>query len=129
MGVLEAPPQVAQRVASLWSSRNWKGKLSGTDTTDSSKRTTTAVTSFRSEAPAFSLRAFTLTDLKVATKNFRSELFLGEGVFGCVFKEWIDEKTYAPTKPGFGAGVAIKKLKWESFQGQKEWLDDDVVNV
>lgn len=95
-------------------------KLSGSDT--SSKRTSTAVTSFRSEASAGNLRAFTLSDLKAAAKNFRSDSFLGEGGFGCVFKGWIDEKTYAPTKPGFGVVVAIKKLKRESFQGHKEWL-------
>ncbi|KAJ6797601.1 putative serine/threonine-protein kinase PBL2 [Iris pallida] len=110
------------KCADASSSPSSSKKHLGSDTTDSSKRTTTAVTSFTSEAPAFSLRAFTLTDLKAAAKNFRSESFLGEGGFGCVFKGWIDEKTYAPTKPGFGVGVAIKKLKRESFQGHKEWL-------
>lgn len=39
-----------------------------------------------------------------------------------VFKGWIDENSYAPTKPGVGIVVAIKKLKRESFQGHKEWL-------
>ncbi|XWS52673.1 hypothetical protein CRYUN_Cryun11dG0091100 [Craigia yunnanensis] len=68
------------------------------------------------------LKSFSFSDLKNATKNFRSETFLGEGGFGCVFKGWIDENTFAPTKPGSGIVVAIKRLKAESFQGHKEWL-------
>ncbi|KAJ7960458.1 Protein kinase [Quillaja saponaria] len=68
------------------------------------------------------LKSFSLTDLKNVTKNFRSETLIGEGGFGFVFKGWIDENTFAPTKPGTGIVVAIKKLKKESFQGHKEWL-------
>ena len=47
---------------------------------------------------------------------------IGEGGFGYVHKGWIDKNTFAPTKPGNGIVVAIKKLKPESFQGHKEWL-------
>lgn len=68
------------------------------------------------------LKSFSLNDLKNATKNFSSNSYLGEGGFGCVFKGWIDDHTYAPTKPGTGIVVAIKKLKRESYQGHKEWL-------
>ncbi|KAL3579791.1 hypothetical protein D5086_017626 [Populus alba] len=70
------------------------------------------------------LRSFSFTDLKNATKNFRSETLLGEGGFGCVFKGWIDLNTFAPTKPGSGVVVAVKKLKPESCQGHKEWLTE-----
>ncbi|GLT44729.1 hypothetical protein SLA2020_186110 [Shorea laevis] len=68
------------------------------------------------------LKSFNFNDLKNATKNFRTDSLLGEGGFGCVFKGWIDENTLAPTKPGTGIVVAIKKLKGESLQGHKEWL-------
>ncbi|OAY57893.1 probable serine/threonine-protein kinase PBL18 [Manihot esculenta] len=68
------------------------------------------------------LKSFSFSELKNATKNFRSETFLGEGGFGCVFKGWLDENTLAPTKPGTGIVVAVKRLKAESFQGHKEWL-------
>ncbi|KAJ9172332.1 hypothetical protein P3X46_015581 [Hevea brasiliensis] len=68
------------------------------------------------------LKSFSFSDLKNATKNFRSETLLGEGGFGCVFKGWLDENTLAPTKPGTGIVVAVKRLKAESFQGHKEWL-------
>ncbi|XP_040993673.1 probable serine/threonine-protein kinase PBL18 [Juglans microcarpa x Juglans regia] len=68
------------------------------------------------------LKSFSFIDLKNATKNFPPESLLGEGGFGCVFKGWIDENTLAPTKPGTGLAVAIKRLKPESFQGHKEWL-------
>ncbi|KAF9675262.1 hypothetical protein SADUNF_Sadunf09G0013700 [Salix dunnii] len=70
------------------------------------------------------LKSFSFTDLKNATKNFRSETLLGEGGFGCVFKGWIDLNTFAPTKPGSGVVVAVKRLKPESFQGHKEWLTE-----
>jgi hypothetical protein len=76
-----------------------------------------------SAAPSLSsLKSFNMGDLRAATKNFGSNSFLGEGGFGCVYKGWIDELTLAPTKPGVGKMVAIKKLKKESFQGHKEWL-------
>ena len=68
------------------------------------------------------LRAFTFNDLKTATKNFRPDSLLGEGGFGHVYKGWIDEHTLAPSKPGSGLVVAVKKLKPEGFQGHKEWL-------
>lgn len=68
------------------------------------------------------LKSFSFNDLKTATKNFREENLLGEGGFGCVFKGWIDEITYAPTRPGTGIVVAVKRLKAQSFQGHKEWL-------
>ncbi|KAK8707423.1 hypothetical protein V6N13_058484 [Hibiscus sabdariffa] len=79
--------------------------------------------SSKSHSPvSSSLKSFTFSDLKNATKNFRSETYLGEGGFGCVFKGWIDANTFVPAKPGTGIVVAIKKLKAESFQGHKEWL-------
>ncbi|KAL9412928.1 hypothetical protein AB3S75_041565 [Citrus x aurantiifolia] len=70
------------------------------------------------------VRSFSFNDLKIATKNFCSDYLLGEGGFGCVFKGWIDQNTFAPTKPGSGIVVAIKRLKAESFQGHKEWLTE-----
>ncbi|KAJ9558758.1 hypothetical protein OSB04_013372 [Centaurea solstitialis] len=70
------------------------------------------------------LRAFSLSDLKAATKNFRQDGLLGEGGFGQVFKGWIDETTFAPVKPGTGMVVAVKILKAESRQGHREWLTE-----
>ncbi|KAL6641192.1 hypothetical protein ACP70R_019373 [Stipagrostis hirtigluma subsp. patula] len=70
------------------------------------------------------LKAFSFGDLKSATKNFRPDSLLGEGGFGYVYKGWIDEQTLAPSKPGSGMVVAIKKLKPEGFQGHKEWLTE-----
>ncbi|GAU21646.1 hypothetical protein TSUD_251290, partial [Trifolium subterraneum] len=62
------------------------------------------------------VKSFSFNDLKEATRNFRQENLIGEGGFGFVFKGWIDENTGAPTKPGNGIVVAIKRLKPESFQ-------------
>ncbi|KAH7541935.1 hypothetical protein FEM48_Zijuj02G0020100 [Ziziphus jujuba var. spinosa] len=72
--------------------------------------------------PNTNLKSFTFNDLKNATQNFRPDSVVGEGGFGWVFKGWIDEKTFAPAKPGTGMVVAVKTLKRESYQGHKEWL-------
>lgn len=68
------------------------------------------------------VRSFAFTELKTATRNFRPDSVLGEGGFGSVFKGWIDENTFAPTKPGTGMVIAVKRLNQEGFQGHKEWL-------
>ncbi|TQE06164.1 hypothetical protein C1H46_008229 [Malus baccata] len=67
------------------------------------------------------LRVFTFSELKAATRNFKSDQVLGEGGFGRVFKGWVDEKTLQPSKSGTGMLVAIKKLNPESVQGYQEW--------
>ncbi|KAJ6835493.1 putative serine/threonine-protein kinase PBL3 [Iris pallida] len=70
------------------------------------------------------LKAFTFSELKSASRNFRPDSLLGEGGFGGVFKGWIDEHTFAASRPGSGMVVAIKKLKPDGFQGHKEWLTE-----
>ncbi|KAL0371031.1 UNVERIFIED_CONTAM: putative serine/threonine-protein kinase PBL3 [Sesamum angustifolium] len=69
------------------------------------------------------LKSFTFDDLKSATKNFSPDSLIGEGGFGYVFKGWINENTLAPCKPGTRMVVAVKKLKAQSFQGHREWLN------
>jgi len=68
------------------------------------------------------LKIFKLAELKRATQNFRPDTALGEGGFGRVFKVWVDETTYAPSKVGVGIAVAVKKSNPDSPQGLKEWL-------
>ncbi|KAK9053687.1 hypothetical protein SSX86_024761 [Deinandra increscens subsp. villosa] len=68
------------------------------------------------------LRSFSYSDLRMATRNFRPDSVLGEGGFGSVFKGWIDEQSFAASKPGTGVVIAVKKLNPESFQGHREWL-------
>lgn len=67
------------------------------------------------------MKMFTLAELRAATKNFRPDTILGEGGFGRVFKGWVDEKTYAPSKVGVGMAVAVKKSNPDSLQGLQEW--------
>ncbi|KAI3459953.1 hypothetical protein Pfo_016616 [Paulownia fortunei] len=67
------------------------------------------------------LKMFTLSELRSATRNFRPDTVLGEGGFGRVFKGYIDEKTYAPSRVGIGMPVAVKKSNPDSEQGLKEW--------
>ncbi|KZV44440.1 hypothetical protein F511_19341 [Dorcoceras hygrometricum] len=70
------------------------------------------------------LKSFTFDDLRHATKSFSSDGLIGEGGFGFVFKGWINEHNLAPSKPGSGMVVAVKKLKAHSFQGHREWLTE-----
>ncbi|KAG5093601.1 hypothetical protein JHK84_049189 [Glycine max] len=73
---------------------------------------------------ASNLKNFTFNELRTATRNFRPDSMVGEGGFGCVFKGWIDEHTLAPTKPGTGMVIAVKRLNQESNQGHIEWLTE-----
>ena len=66
-------------------------------------------------------KVFTLAELKRSTRNFKPDTVLGEGGFGRVFKGWVDEKTYAPSKVGTGIAVAVKKSSPGSSQGLEEW--------
>ncbi|VVB12937.1 unnamed protein product [Arabis nemorensis] len=68
------------------------------------------------------LKNFSLSELKSATRNFRPDSVVGEGGFGCVFKGWIDETSFVPSKPGTGIVIAVKRLNLEGFQGHREWL-------
>ncbi|GMH27603.1 hypothetical protein Nepgr_029446 [Nepenthes gracilis] len=70
------------------------------------------------------MKTFAFNELKIATRNFRSDNLLGEGGFGYVYKGWIDHQTLTPTRSGSGMVVAVKKLKPEGFQGHKEWLTE-----
>nr|GMC65913.1 probable serine/threonine-protein kinase Cx32, chloroplastic [Ipomoea batatas] len=74
--------------------------------------------------PKPNLKVYSLADLKVATGNFKSDLVLGIGGFGTVFKGWVDENTLAPSKLGTGMVVAIKKLNPQSTQGFEEWQSE-----
>lgn len=67
------------------------------------------------------LKMFTLSELQAATKNFRQEMFLGEGGYGKVFKGWLDGVTFVPRKAGEGIAVAIKKSSPNRAQGLNEW--------
>ncbi|KAM0939381.1 putative protein kinase RLK-Pelle-RLCK-VIIa-2 family [Dioscorea sansibarensis] len=65
------------------------------------------------------VNTFTYNELRLATKNFRPDLILGEGGFGVVYKGVIDNHV----RPGFkSTEVAVKVLDPEGFQGDREWL-------
>ncbi|XP_030534758.1 probable serine/threonine-protein kinase PIX13 isoform X3 [Rhodamnia argentea] len=73
-------------------------------------------------APNSEVRVFSFAELKVATKNFRSDTILGEGGFGRVFKGYLDEKGSSQSKKM--TPIAIKKLNPESMQGFREWQSE-----
>lgn len=74
--------------------------------------------------PAADLKVYSFSDLKACTRNFKSDMVLGMGGFGTVYKGWVDEKTLFPSKNGTGSMVAIKKLNHESVQGFQEWQSE-----
>lgn len=67
--------------------------------------------------------AIEYVEIQKATNNFHSDMLLGKGGFGPVFKEWLHEHYLTAVKPGSGTAVAIKKLNIdESMQGNDEWM-------
>ncbi|ESQ44910.1 hypothetical protein EUTSA_v10010443mg [Eutrema salsugineum] len=70
------------------------------------------------------VKSFTFNELKLATRNFRSDTVVGEGGFGCVYRGWIDETTLSPTKSSTGLVIAVKRLNPDGFQGHREWLTE-----
>ncbi|XP_077231007.1 putative serine/threonine-protein kinase PBL21 [Tasmannia lanceolata] len=74
--------------------------------------------------PRPNLIIFSFSELKNATRQFRSDTILGVGGFGTVFKGWIDEESVNPAKSSSKIAVAIKKLNPESSQGFQEWQSE-----
>ncbi|XP_038989040.1 receptor-like cytoplasmic kinase 176 [Phoenix dactylifera] len=110
----------ASGVNSKYSNRDGKGSGSSSRVSAASVPPTP-----RSEGEilqASNVKSFAFNELKSATRNFRPDSVLGEGGFGSVFKGWIDEHSFAATKPGTGIVIAVKKLNQEGFQGHREWL-------
>nr|CAD1839039.1 unnamed protein product [Ananas comosus var. bracteatus] len=60
-----------------------------------------------------SAQTFTFRELAAATRNFRSECFLGEGGFGRVYKGRLEST---------GQIVAVKQLDQNGLQGNREFL-------
>ncbi|XP_039011628.1 probable serine/threonine-protein kinase PBL19 isoform X2 [Hibiscus syriacus] len=71
-------------------------------------------------AKARSLRVFSFSELREATRNFNRRIMIGEGGFGKVYKG----KIKAAEGKGVPLVVAIKKLEENSFQGHREWLTE-----
>ncbi|KAL9265842.1 putative serine/threonine-protein kinase PBL21 [Drosera capensis] len=63
-------------------------------------------------------RNFTLSELEVATKNFREFNLLGEGGFGKVYKGYIDNNQASIRL----SVVAVKRLNLDSLQGNQEFI-------
>ncbi|KAH7566182.1 hypothetical protein JRO89_XS08G0111700 [Xanthoceras sorbifolium] len=59
------------------------------------------------------LKEFSFKELKIATGNFSSDAYLGDGYLLKVYKGWMDDKTLAPSKSGDGMAVAVKDFNSE----------------
>ncbi|EEF40595.1 probable serine/threonine-protein kinase PIX13 [Ricinus communis] len=71
------------------------------------------------------LRVFTYAQLKAATRNFRSDMIVGRGGYGKVYKGGLKEKV--PSEGIKKLVIAVKTLDTRSRQGFKEWLAE--VNI
>uniref|UniRef100_A0A0D9XJC3 non-specific serine/threonine protein kinase n=1 Tax=Leersia perrieri TaxID=77586 RepID=A0A0D9XJC3_9ORYZ len=65
------------------------------------------------------VEAFTVEELRTATRDFSVSNFVGEGGFGPVYKGYVDERLKAGVR---AQAVAVKLLDLEGSQGHKEWL-------
>ena len=72
--------------------------------------------------PSSELKNFRFDEIRAATREFNDASVIGEGGFGCVYKGWIDENTFAAVKWGTGMAIAVKRLNVEGLQGHREWL-------
>lgn len=75
-------------------------------------------------ASNINLRAFTLPELKSATKNFSVHNQLGEGGFGLVYKGTIKQKSKFSDASEEKVEVAIKQLNTSGLQGHHEWVTE-----
>ncbi|KAI3708735.1 hypothetical protein L2E82_38150 [Cichorium intybus] len=66
--------------------------------------------------PILSLKVFKFSDLEKTTRNFSQDLLIGRDGYGEVFIGWVDGKTFAPSRKGFGIAVAVKRY----FEGLRE---------
>lgn len=112
----------------LGTSQTYSNGVGGLSATSSSAGQSLFSTAISEEPPSPgqilstpNLKVYSFSDMRSATKNFKSDSVLGVGGFGTVYKGWVDEKTLAATRPGIGIVVAIKKLNSESMQGFEEW--------
>ncbi|VAI50137.1 unnamed protein product [Triticum turgidum subsp. durum] len=69
------------------------------------------------------MHAFTVAELRAATRNFSGSHFIGEGGFGPVYKGFLDDKVVPGMQPQH---VAVKYLDAEGPQGHREWLAEVV---
>ncbi|KAK1355475.1 putative serine/threonine-protein kinase PBL19 [Heracleum sosnowskyi] len=69
------------------------------------------------------LRVYTVSELKTATKNFSRSLMLGEGGFGGVYRGVVSDAENSNKK----IDIAVKQLSRRGLQGHKEWVTE--VNV
>ncbi|XP_065856118.1 uncharacterized protein [Euphorbia lathyris] len=69
-------------------------------------------------------RSFSFADMKIAIQNFRRDNLLGEGGSDTLYKGWINEETFAPSKSSTGMPVSIKKSRFgEHFRHEMLELD------
>jgi len=74
-----------------------------------------STTTWNSSLPTDLCRRFSLDEMRAATQNFDEVFIIGTGGFGQVYKGYIDEGSVP---------IAIKRLKPDSQQGSREFLNE-----
>ncbi|KAG6385858.1 hypothetical protein SASPL_154741 [Salvia splendens] len=126
--IIPSTPGITAIVEVSWTSREYSNGV-GHSATSSSAGLSRFSAAFSDDGRAVSgdivptpnLKVYSFSDLKNATRSFKSDMVLGVGGFGTVYKGWVDEKSLQPSKQGTGMMVAIKKLNPQSMQGFEEW--------
>ncbi|KAL9997823.1 putative protein kinase RLK-Pelle-CrRLK1L-1 family [Helianthus debilis subsp. tardiflorus] len=62
------------------------------------------------ELVARDVKKFTYGELKLATRNFGNDTYLGEGNYGKVYKGWVDKTSCSPCQDNTGFPIAVKRL-------------------
>ncbi|GJW40344.1 serine/threonine/dual specificity protein kinase, catalytic domain-containing protein [Tanacetum coccineum] len=78
------------------------------------------------------VKIFTYSELKIATRDFGSDKFLGEGSYGKVYKGWVNQKTYFPNENSIGLPIAVNKLhRYNHFDPEmlKEFRHPNLVKL
>ncbi|XP_074339134.1 uncharacterized protein LOC141677205 isoform X2 [Apium graveolens] len=81
--------------------------------------------------PSLELKSFAFNDLSVATRKFHPKFMLGQGSFGCLFKGWVDENTFAAAKWGSfirnsrNLVIAVERIN-QGVQGYEKCLHAEI---
>nr|XP_043630914.1 probable serine/threonine-protein kinase PBL4 [Erigeron canadensis] len=68
------------------------------------------------------LKLFTYDELKLVTRDFENQAWLGEGSYGKAYKGWVDNMTYSPCKKNTGLVVAVRRFQRFSMMFDPETL-------
>ncbi|XP_074574943.1 serine/threonine-protein kinase RIPK-like isoform X1 [Curcuma longa] len=107
-----------------------RGKIrSGRDSWEESISSSTSGGGFSAEDLSLTLagsnlHAFSIAELRAATRSFSASNLLGSGGFGPVYRGFVDGNIRRGLRP---QEVAVKSLDLDGLQGHREWLAEVMI--